>query len=300
MSIQSRVEAAIQRLLYPLVKLLMEYGVSEPDFQRLVRTMYVKVAAENIENSPIEVGAKATATRIALMTGIGRNSIKSILDDETSVIGQDEWYRHRCAAVLEDWHSTPGYIDERGAPISIPFSSNSGPSFEALVHARAKALSAHAVLEELKIVGAVEEVPENDSDPDNENTLLVAKSKNFRRYGSKIEDLEEAFDHLYNHALARYEIMINGSEQLEELEKLFVEVDPGTSHVLRKNLRKQAESLMSSAARASDRHRISDDSDQEPHRVGIGVYIVPEDAMARSRFFSNVLIEVEEEKLANE
>ncbi len=51
MSIQSRVEAAIQRMLYPVVKLLMEYGVSESDFSRLTRIMYVKVAAENIEGA---------------------------------------------------------------------------------------------------------------------------------------------------------------------------------------------------------------------------------------------------------
>ncbi len=298
MSIQSRVEAAIQRMLYPVVKLLMEYGVSESDFSRLTRIMYVKVAAENIEGAPAGVGNKATATRIALATGIGRNNIKAILEGEASVIGQDEWYRHRCAAVLTDWHNTPEFIDQRGAPISIPFASDNGPSFESLVQVTAKSLSAHAVLEELKLVGAIEELALDENDPEG-STVLVAKKKIFRRFGSQIEDLESAMDGLYNLASSNYEIMMNGSESLKTNDRVF-EADAATSHMLLNDFRKHADAAISNAERSHANHRPSKDGHQSVARTGIGVYVYSEDKMADSRFFTNVLTEDEDKKIANE
>jgi hypothetical protein len=297
-----RVEAAIERGLYPMVRLLIEYGVSESSFAQIARSVFVKVAAETIENGPAELGNKATATRIAVMTGIPRGAINPILNSQT-VIAQDEWYRHLCSDVLNAWHNTPEYLDKKGAPIAIPF-SGSAPSFEALVakqeEKRRSDVSPHAILDELKLVGCVEELPVTSDDPESD-TLLYARHKNFRRVGSQIEDLEAAMDGLYNYVSSKHEVMINHSQQVMAQELFNLHANPKNAHLLLNAFRKAGDSAIGSARTAMSlpQHQLDAD-DGDGTRVGIGVYVYSEDQMKKSRFFATTIDEAEDKKLANE
>ena len=294
----------MERGLYPIVRLLIEYGVSESAFNRIARSVFVKVAAENIENGPAEVGQRATATRIALMTGIPRGAIKPILDSKT-IIGQDEWYRHLCADVLNGWFSTSAYIDERGSPIAIPFAGEA-PSFEALVAQLDKKsrsdVSPHAILDELKHVGCVEELPINEEDPEGA-TMLYARERNFRRVGSQIEDLEAAMDGLFNYMTAKHEVMVNGSESLVALEELVLDANPDYVHLLLNTLRTRAKEVIGSARSQMDlpQNQLPPGADpSDGARAGLGVYVFSEDALKKSRFFATTVDEAEDKKLANE
>jgi len=304
MSITKRVGAAIERGLYPIVRLLIEYGVSEAQFTGIARSVFVKVAAENIENGPLDLGNKVTATRIAVMTGIPRGAINPILNS-TTVIGQDEWYRHLCADVLSAWHSTPKYLDKRGSPLPIPFAGPE-PSFEALVEQNEKKrrsdVSPHAILDELKLVGAIEEIPINEADPDS-GSMLYARKKTFRRVGSKVEDLENAMDELYNLASARHAVMIDGSRQVAAHGTVKLDARPESLPMLLRDLRDAADNAISqanSAMNLPDRQAAPGSDPSQLARVGIGVYVYAKDQMAESRFFSTTIDDEEEQKLANE
>lgn len=296
-----RVEAAIERGMYGVVRLLIEYGISEPDAQRIVRNVFVKVAAETIENGPAEVGNKATATRISVMTGIPRGAINPILNSRT-VIGQDEWYRHLCADVLNAWHNTPAYLSPKGKPLSIPF-SGAAPSFEALVAQqeakRRSDVSPHAILDELKHVGCVEEVPINEDLPDGP-TRLVAKRKNFRRVGSQIKDLEAAMDGLFNYMSAKHDVMIDDSKQLMAEEEVKLDANPETLKILLHALREAGDGALNNVRSALSFPQHQAKSDAESARAGFGVYVYGKDRMKQSRFFSDSIDEDEDQKLANE
>lgn len=303
MNARSRIEAAVSRCLYPIVKLLLEYGVSEAHFQNIARSVYVKVAAENIEKSDGQVGNKATATRIAVMTGIPRNAIKPILDSR-HVIAQDEWYRHLCADVLTAWHTTTDYVDNSGNPLPIPF-EGPAPSFEALTQAEEKrsrsSVSMHAILDELKLVGAVEEVPAEPDKPDDGPTLLVARTKIFRRVGSKLEDLESAMDSLYNLASSQREIMLNNSKQVLVGDVVSLDASKEESKVLLRMFRDGAESLLKTQKATMNRKKSKHSDDPaEKRRVGIGVYVYADDEMKESPYFAATIDEQEDQKLANE
>lgn len=302
MDIRKKMSDAAVRGLYPIVRMLLSFGVTESEFARLARTVFVKVAAEIIEEGPIVAGKRATAQRIAVMTGVPRHAIKPILDDK-NVIPQDEWYRNLCATVLTDWHNQKGYYDIRGNPVPIPF-SGPAPSFEALVNADGKKgradISPHAVLDELKLVGAVEEVPVDKDDPEGE-TRLLAKQSIFRRVGSNIEDLEAAMDDLHNMMSTKYELMRNENALLYAGDVLSLDADKKTSHILLRNLVKSAQTWLGSQKTKIDTKKAdSNDESAETRRVGVGVYVYADDKMRESKYFSSLLLDEEEQKAANE
>jgi hypothetical protein len=300
MNTRMTIEAAVSRFLYPVVKLLLEYGVSEAHFQNIARSVFVKVAAENIENSGGDGGNKATATRIAVMTGVPRNAIKPILDNKR-VIGQDEWYRHLCADLLTAWHTTTEYIDSKGNPLPIPLEGPT-PSFEALTAAEAKrsrsSVSMHAILDELKLVGAVEEVPVDPEKPLEGGMCLVARTKIFRRVGSQLDDLTAAMDELYNMASAKREIMLNNSKQHFVGDVVSLDASMEDSKVLLRNLRDAAENMLKTQQQLLNRKKAT--KDVQTRKVGIGVYVYADDEMKASPYFSTIVDEQEDQKLANE
>jgi len=262
----------------------------------------VKVAAEIIEESPIAIGNKATAQRISVMTGVPRHAIKPILDDK-NVIGQDEWYRNLCAAVLTDWHNKKGYYDSRGNPLPIPF-AGPPPSFEALVDGDGEKgradISPHAVLDELKLVGAVEEVPVDESDPESE-TRLLAKQSIFRRVGSNIEDLQAAMDDLNNMMSAKFELMVDEEALVYSGDVLTVEADKKSSHILLRQLIRSAETWLGSSKTKMETRKVdSDDASAETRRIGVGVYVYADDRMAESKYFSTSIEEDEDRQIVNE
>jgi hypothetical protein len=303
MDTRKTIEAAVSRFLYPVVKLLLEYGVSEAHFQNIARSVFVKVAAENIEKSSSDPGNKATATRIAVMTGVPRNAIKPILDNK-HVVGQDEWYRHLCADVLTAWHTTTEYVDSKGNPLAIPF-EGPAPSFEALTAAEEKrsrsSVSMHAILDELKLVGAVEEVPADPDNPDDGQTLLAARTRIFRRVGSQLDDLTAAMDSLYNLASAQREVMLNKSNQVLVGDIVSLDANKEESKVLLRMFRDAAESLLKTQKATMKRSKIKHSDDPaETRRVGIGVYVYADDEMKESPYFVTTIDEQEDQKLANE
>ena len=304
MSDRKKIEAAVQRGLYPMIRLLMEYGMTEAHFAGIARSVFVKAAAEAIEKDQPESGKPATAARISVMTGVPRNAINEILNSKT-VIGQDEWFRNRCADLLTAWHNTPGYVDNKGKPVAIPFSDDKAPSFKALAEAleerRRSWLSPKAILDELKYVGAVEEVPANPDDPDNVATRLVAKERVFRRVGSSIEDLEAAMDQVYNLLSSRKAVMVDGSEEVLANEAIMLDADRDETRALLRDLRKYAINLLDTAENEFSSTPVEKGGDPDnARRVGIGAYVFADDEIKESRYFSSTIDEEDEQKLANE
>jgi len=302
MDIRKKMADAAVRGLYPIVRMLLSFGVTESEFSRLARSVFVKVAAEIIEEGPIAIGNKATAQRIAVMTGVPRHAIKPILDDK-NVIAQDEWYRNLCATVLTDWHNKKGYYDSRGNPLRIPF-TGPAPSFEALVNGDGEKgradISPHAVLDELKLVGAVEEIPVDENDPEGE-TQLIAKQSIFRRVGSDVADLEAAMDDLNNMMSAKFQLMVDDKAMVYAGDVMTHEADKKSSHILLRQLIKSAETwLGSSKTKMNTRKVDSDDESAETRRIGVGVYVYSDDKMAESKYFSTTLSEEEEQQAVNE
>lgn len=303
---RSTIESYVQRILYPLIKLLIHHGITESHFSRIARTVYVKVGAEKIEREAEEqqklvddssssvtsltpISTRPTAARISVITGVPRKAIPSILDDALPNTPDDEWYRHRCGQILSDWWKHPEYLNNRGAPIAIPLNADDSslPSFENLVAMSGTDLSYHAVLEELKAAGAVQEIQKGKR-----KGLLDVKTKIFRRRGISDETFASVADTYYNVGQSILNAMIKDDPNITEGTVATLRADPKRAHILLKRLRDGTDAFLRSQKAQIESYEVSEsDADATTVRVGLGVYVFTGDEMAESQYFLKALEE---------
>ncbi len=151
---------AMRRLLRPVVRQLIDYGVPYQTFDGIVREVYLDVAEEEFR-LPYK---RQTDSRLSLMTGLNRKEIanlrerKSSRDEATPV--EDTTLTH----VIGRWMAGPPYATPDGHARRIAYESTNAkqPSFAALVHDAGADVPVRSVLDELMRIGAVELLPDGD------------------------------------------------------------------------------------------------------------------------------------------
>ncbi len=138
------VEQAVQRLLRPLVRLLLSFQVTFPVLSEWLKRAYVDVAEKEfpLNDKP------QTDTRISLLTGIHRKDMKRLR--HASVDNPDTPESVSVGVQLAArWMGDPAYLDAQKQPRPLPFKQDSGESFETLVEAVVKKdIRARVVLDE--------------------------------------------------------------------------------------------------------------------------------------------------------
>jgi hypothetical protein len=149
---------ALQRLLRPLVRLLIARGISFPVAAGVLRQLYVEVA---VKEFPVP-GKSQTDSRITLLTGVHRKDVRRLraqrrddarLSHTASLGGQ----------LIARWMTLPDYHDAQGRPRPLPrlASKDGDNSFEALVRAHCTDIRPRAFLDEWLRLGIVH-VDEDD------------------------------------------------------------------------------------------------------------------------------------------
>jgi hypothetical protein len=145
-------ERALLTLLRPLVRLVLKRGMAFGRFAEIVKRAYV----EAVRRDFVVPGRKLTISRVAVLTGLTRREASRLLqEDPDASEPRVRKQVNRAARVVTAWVEDPTYHDGRGAPASLPFESDAGPSFSDLVMAHGADVTPRAVLDELSRVGAV-------------------------------------------------------------------------------------------------------------------------------------------------
>jgi hypothetical protein len=137
--------SAIQRLLRPLVRLLIAKGLGLPALIEMLKEVYVSVAEDDFPT----VGKKQTDSRISVLTGVHRKDVKRLRNVKT-----EEFVAPRSIGlgplVVARWLSTASTIDANGQPLPLPRQSDSpaAPSFDALVAGVSTDIRPRALLDE--------------------------------------------------------------------------------------------------------------------------------------------------------
>jgi hypothetical protein len=139
-------------LLRPLVRVLLQSGVTFPALVETLRRLFVEVAATELLTRP---GA-LTDSRVSLLTGIHRKEIRRL---RTQPAGAAEQSTSLGIAtqVVARWAGSPFYADPEGRPLVLPRTGGApaAPSFDALVAAVTTDVRPRAVLDELLSHGIV-------------------------------------------------------------------------------------------------------------------------------------------------
>lgn len=141
--------AAVRRLLRPLVRILLRYGIPYGVFADLAKGVYIEVAGSDFTID----GRKQTISRVSILTGISRKEVRRVKalarpDDAGAV----ERY-NRAARVISGWVRDPRFSD-RGRPAALVL-EDAPNSFSELVREFSGDVPPRAILDELERVGAV-------------------------------------------------------------------------------------------------------------------------------------------------
>jgi len=150
----------LRRLLRPVVRQLLAWGVTYPVFDQVVRGLFVAVAEEDFPLSH----KRQTDSRVSLVTGIHRKEIARLRRLPRA---------ERNAAPLEDtvvtrvigrWMAGPPFADRQGRAKPVPYEvlRPRDPSFARLVREAGFDGPVRSVLDEMVRLGAVLWQPDGD------------------------------------------------------------------------------------------------------------------------------------------
>ena len=144
---------AVQRLLRPLVCILLRNGVSYGTFADLAKWVYVDVATREFAIA----GRKQSTSRVAVLTGLTRKEVHRLRQPSMPRDREIAERYNRAARVIAGWRREREFLDAEGRPAALPMSGETG-SFMSLVRRFSGDMPVRAVLDELRRVGAITEL----------------------------------------------------------------------------------------------------------------------------------------------
>lgn len=143
---------AVQRLLRPLARLLMAYGVNYVAFCDLAKGVFVDVAARDFPDD----GGTVTDSRVSLLSGVHRREVKRLREEKLLQMPPSPVVSLG-AQVVSRWCADAAYLDSQRHPVALPRSASQGGavSFERLVESVSKDIRPRAVLDEWLRLGVV-------------------------------------------------------------------------------------------------------------------------------------------------
>ncbi len=151
MKTENAIYAAILRILRPLIRLLLRYGVPFGTFSDLAKRVYVEVALEDF-GIP---GRKQTHSRVSVLTGLSRKEVLRVTRIERPGDTDTAARYHRAARVIAGWVRDERFHDRSGKPAPLPVEGE-GATFSGLVKEYSGDVPHRAILDELLRVGATE------------------------------------------------------------------------------------------------------------------------------------------------
>jgi len=143
------------RVLHPLVRILVRFGVSAGELKSIVDSVYARAGSEYL----VRQGERVTYSRLAVITGINRAVLPGLLSapDEADFRPRSTTQLHRAARVLAGWHDDRDFQTRAGSPAALPIQGARG-SFEQLTRRYSGGVYYWTILSELERVGALTRV----------------------------------------------------------------------------------------------------------------------------------------------
>jgi len=141
---QAALVKAVSMLCRPLIRLLIEKGITFPQFRELMKTLYIEVATEHFSLDD----KKPSDSRIFVLTGVHRKDIKRIRqqgEQEDSITSSASL----SAEIIARWNGMAEFLDDKNKPRALLKSGKGDVAgFEQLVSSVNKDVRPRVILEE--------------------------------------------------------------------------------------------------------------------------------------------------------
>jgi hypothetical protein len=265
-AVPKRLVDALQRILRPLVRLLISRSIPFPFFSNLVRGVYVDVA---VKEFPV-AGKPQTDSRITLLTGVHRKDVKRLRSQRARVLRPP-----RAASLgsqlIARWTTLPEYLGADGAPLPLPrvAADRGGHSFESLVRALSTDIRPRVVLDEWLRLGIVR--------IDDQDRVCLNVHAFIPREGS--DEMAYYFGrNLHDHVAAAVHNVLGQPQPFLERSVNYNNLKPAAVTELTELAKRRGmEVLQELNARALQLQQRDSGQPDASHRVNFGVYLFAED-----------------------
>ena len=125
--IQDALLAALEAILRPIVKLILQSGISYSEFASVAKSVFVQVATDEYKRR----GRPANFSQVSAMTGISRKEVSKIRKPPDDPRWTPNMETSPVNTVLHEWHFDADFSDGAGKARPLPFEGPS--SFSTLV-----------------------------------------------------------------------------------------------------------------------------------------------------------------------
>ena len=142
---------ALRKVLRPIIRLMIQWGVFYDEFADVARAAYVESAVSD----GIRDIRHPTRDQVALVTGIARDRVDHYIDNFRPLPAVKTLPAQAMTEILHRWHTDPHYQGPSGAPLELDLDASSEQSFQKLVFQVDKDAKPDLVLNDLLRSGMV-------------------------------------------------------------------------------------------------------------------------------------------------
>jgi len=250
----------------PLARLFLELGMSSPEAETLLRTVFVNethrwIAARDGEG-------EVSLSKVSLLSGVHRNTVSDILtsnDRSKANYSRGEWSQ-RTARVLREWHLDQAYLKADGTPriLKVRSKKEDEATFWTLCSSYAPSIWPATILEELVRVKAVRKTKRGLEVLTASYGGPNAKTEAIKEMGIRARDLLQTLVH---NLTAAYE----DQRVVETMEN--VDVNGEFARLLRRIFRQRAQALTAAVESELNSQSARAKSSDSTKRVRMGMTV---------------------------
>ena len=247
-----------RRVLHPLVRILVRFGVSAGELKAIVDSVYAQAGTEYLQAN----GERVTYSRLAVITGINRTFLPAVMNaPQDQFLPRSNTQQHRSARVLTGWFEDESFQTRAGDPAVLAIDGR-GPTFRLLAERYSGGIYHQTVLSELIHSGAVKRLGRSRV-----RALRRTPMADGVNADSVYAAAETAGDVLYT---LEHNLMAAPNEQLP-VGKFVAAADPESLPLFRAQLWKRADGLLEVVDGFLSSHAPDPDAPEEAQRRGIEI-----------------------------
>jgi hypothetical protein len=144
---------ALRRLLRPVIRLAIHYGLTYPSLAEMLKSVYVEVADDEFQID----GKPQTDSRVSMLTGVHRKDVKRLRSEGAAETRELPKSVSLGAQIAATWSGRSEYLTRDGEPRPLPrlSATETQPSFDSLVRSVSRDIRSRVVLDEWLRLGVV-------------------------------------------------------------------------------------------------------------------------------------------------
>lgn len=263
---EDKIRAALRAVLRPLADLMISGGITLSSATELLKQVLFDAAQARGDG-------RVSDSQVSLLTGLHRKDVRRFREAQDTT--ERASFATASARLITHWATDPVYRGADGAPVALPRSAETGPSFDGLVQQLRFDLAPGTILLHLTEMGLVDQRPDG---------RLSLRTTAYVPLAGSAEMLAAFEKNISAHLTAAVENLTSSGQPHFERAAHFNKLSAASAQALETLARQLAEEQL--AAFNAEARRLQQQDMTAPsstHRVSFGSYVVDRDHSSKDK-----------------